>query len=140
MAYGDPRTLGQRTVATGVASKGLFTSRGNPLTKDITTTPKINMPKDISVASTQTQKELGDAPLVSAPRPRTPTPALTSDQNPTSLINGVVSLAAALGDIGKSDAKEPVKEKNILKLAMSGVGKVLGFEEGGFVTSNRGSK
>lgn len=136
MAYGDPRTLGQRTVATGVASKGLFTKRGTPLTKDITTAPKINMPKNVSVNPVQTQEELRDVPLVSAPRPRTPNPALTSDQNNTSLINGVVSLAVELGAFKKSENTND----NIFSSIIGGVGRVLGMEEGGFVTKNKGSK
>ena len=98
MAYGGERSLGERTVATGVASKGRYTSRVNPLTKD-PSVPKSTVKSSPAmsteaVTSDQPSSRLNLASIGGSNTTRNT--SLTSDANTTSVANSVARIGAAL--------------------------------------------
>ena len=156
MAYGGERSLGERTVATGVASKGRYTSRVNPLTKD-PSVPKSTVKSSPAmsteaVTSDQPSSRLNLASIGGSNTTRNT--SLTSDANTTSVANSVARIGAALNSAFAGPT--PTFEQQQLGLGLgasssdvsggffrrvgSGIqnlGSRLGFQEGGFLTRNK---
>ena len=126
-----------------IQKKTQISPKAKPLTSEIASKINVSASKSIGLGVQPTgarvQSETGTSvpatKKVSGSAPR-------GDGNPFGIAASIISIGKDLGAIS-GPATEP-EEKNVLQVASSnifrGVKNILGFEEGGFVTRNKGSK
>mgnify|MGYP003149274946 CR=1 FL=1 len=146
MAYGKQQTTLQKPT-TLIAKKTRLSTKASPLTSEIAS--KINVSSsrslglDVQGTGARVQSETG----ISVPSTRkvsssSPRGDVAGDGNPFGIAASIISIGKSLGAIS-GPTSEP-EEKNVLQIAASniigGVKNIFGFEEGGFVSKNRGNK
>jgi len=130
-----------------IQKKTQISPKAKPLTSEIASRINVSASKSIGLGVQPTgarvQSETGTSvPATKKVSGSAPRGDVAGDGNPFGIAASIISIGKDLGAIS-GPATEP-EEKNVLQVASSnifrGVKNILGFEEGGFVTRNKGSK